>query len=237
MRVHPNWAGGEWHCRNCSPDQRWHSKYDYVMKRDGLTFAEAKTLIDGPQGAASKPQEDPKTYPDRHGCTWADYTAWGAVLQPYADFDGNVYEALFFPDSSGGRYRLFNHPKSKFKPSQTNQDPVLFGLPEAVQLANTTSQTCLYLVNGQPSVIACQAHGVPAFAIPGGEGNIAGYLTKTLLPLLMAHWTGPIRVVLDGAPPATKQRRPWSTRSPQLAILMWPRWTLARATTPPTCVC
>jgi hypothetical protein len=203
FRAHPAWQGGEWHCRNCSPDDRWHSIYDYAMKRDGLTFIEAKTLIDGPQGASSKPLEDPQTYPDRHGCTWADYATWGATLDLFTDYgkgpsSGQVFDGLFFPDASGGRWRLFNHPKSKFMPAQAGQDAVLYGVPEAVKLANATGQDMLYLVNGQPSVIACHAHGVPAFTVPGGESGIAGHLTKTLYPLLMAHWSGKIRVVLDG---------------------------------------
>ncbi len=203
FRVHPNWKGGEFWCRSCSPDDHWHSIYDYAMKRDGITFAEAKTLIDGPQGAASKPLEDPKDYPSKHGCTWADYGAWGAKLDLFTDYgkgpsSGQVFDGLFFPDASGGRWRLFNHPKSKFMPAQAGQAAVLYGLPEAVSLANATGQKQLYLVNGQPSVIACHAHGVPAFAVPGGEAGIAGHLTKSLIPDLMARWTGPIRVVLDG---------------------------------------
>jgi hypothetical protein len=209
MRVHPSWQGGEWHCRNCSPDDRWHSVYDYVMKRDGLTFVEAKELIDGPGSTKAKAPEDPQQYPAKHGCSWADYATWNAAMVPWIDYrkdkngqslptTGQTFDAILFLDATGGRYRIFNHPDLKFIPVNTNQAPVLYGLPEAVLLANQTGQQMLYLVNGQPSVIACHAHGIPAFTIPGGEGNIAGFLRKGLLQHLMVHWTGPIRVCFDG---------------------------------------
>ena len=207
FHAHPNWKGGEWHCNQCSPDERWHSVYDYVMKRDGLTFVEAKELIDGPGSTKTKTApDDPQQYPTNHGCTWADYAKWQAALVPWIDYrkgqptTGQTFEAIFFNDSAGGKYRIFNHPdpKVKFLPASTGQKPVLYGITEAVQLANQTGQHELYLVNGQPSVIACHAHGVPAFTIPGGEGNIAGALRKGLLNQLLAHWAGPIRVALDG---------------------------------------
>lgn len=207
FRVHPNWQGGEWHCRGCSPDERWHSAYDYLMKRDGLTFVEAKEAIDGPGSTKTKTApDDPQQYPTNHGCTWADYAKWQAALVPWIDYrpsvptSGQTFEAIFFNDAAGGKYRIFNHPdpKVKFLPASTGQKPILYGISEAVQLANQTGQHELYLVNGQPSVIACHAHGVPAFTIPGGEGNIAGALRKGLLNQLLAHWAGPIRVALDG---------------------------------------
>jgi hypothetical protein len=109
-----------------SPDSRWHSIYDYAMKRDGPGSS-----------ASSKPVEDPQTYPDRHGITWADIAKWGASLQLFTDYgkgpsQGQVFDSLFFPDVSGGRWRLFNHPKSKFMPANAGQDAVFYGLPEAV---------------------------------------------------------------------------------------------------------
>lgn len=206
FRVHPNWQGGEWHCRGCSPDERWHSVYDYVMKRDGLTFVEAKEAIDGPGSTKTKAPEDPQQYPTNHGCTWADYAKWQAALVPWIDYrkgqptTGQTFDAIFFNDSAGGKFRVFNHPdpKIKFIPAATGQSAVLYGIAEAVQLANQTGQHELYLVNGQPSVIACHTHGIPAFTIPGGEGNIAGALRKGLLNQLLAHWAGPIRVAFDG---------------------------------------
>jgi hypothetical protein len=209
FRAHPNWQGGEWHCRNCSPDDRWHSIYDYVMKRDGLTFIEAKEQIDGPGSTKAKAPDDPQQYPAQHGCSWADYAAWGAALVPYIDLrtdknkqplptTGQTFEAILFNDATGGRFRVFNHPDLKFVPLQAGQAPVLYGLSEAVQLANQTGQQMLYLVNGQPSVIACHVHGVPAFTIPGGEGSVAGFLRKGLLQHLLAYWAGPIRVCFDG---------------------------------------
>jgi hypothetical protein len=161
-------------------------------------------VVGGTSNNSSKSVEDPQTYPDRHGCTWADFAKFGAKQEVWLDYRKNVatsgqtFDAIFFPDATGGRYRLFNHPDSKFIPAQPKQGPVLYGLQEAVALASSSGQDTLYLVNGQPSVIACQAHGVPAFTVPGGEGGIAGHLEKVLFPTLLAFWAGKLRIVLDG---------------------------------------
>jgi hypothetical protein len=181
-----------------------------LIKRDGVTLAAAQQQLGIANGTSTpKPPEDPQQYPVKHGATWADFAKWSVKLEPWIDYrknkdgtptptTGQTFEALFFPDATGGRYRIFNHPKTKFMPAHNSQDPVLYGLMEAVQLAQATGQDTLYLVNGQPSVIACHAHGVPAFAVPGGEPGVAGHLEKTLLPTLIALWPGAIRVVFDG---------------------------------------
>src|SRR5262245_28894077 len=128
LRVQPNAPGGpRWWCRRCSPDSRWHGPAEWLIRLESITLTEAKQRLglatNGTVPAAAKPSEDPQTYPDRHGCTWADYTKWGAKLQLFTDYtrgkigSGKVFDAVFFPDASGGRYRLFNHPDSKFMPS------------------------------------------------------------------------------------------------------------------------
>lgn len=197
MRVQPNWKGGQWWCRQCSPDDRWHSAADYLIKRDGITFKEAQEKLGI---APSKPvqPDDPQTYPTRHGATWADFNAWGARLDTYVDMaTGAAFDAIFFDDAAGGKYRLFGH-NAKFKPARSGQSPCWYGLAEAVILAKTVGQKAIVLVNGQPSVIACHAHGVPAFTIPGGEGNLVTYMNQGLLPQLQAIWQGEILVLLDG---------------------------------------
>lgn len=197
FKVHPNWGGGEWWCRGCSPDERWHSAADYLIKRDGISFREAQEKLGLAPNKPVQP-EDPQTYPDRHGATWADFAKWDAKLDSYTDFkDGATYDAIFFNDRTGGRYRLFGS-KAKFKPATTGQAPCWYGLAEAVILAKTTGQRSIVLVNGQPSVIACHAHGIPAFTIPGGEGNLVTYMKAGLLPELKALWSEPITVALDG---------------------------------------
>jgi DNA primase len=49
FRVQPNGSkkeGGRWYCRGCG-EGRWHDVFDYVMRRDGLNFPQAKKLIEG----------------------------------------------------------------------------------------------------------------------------------------------------------------------------------------------
>jgi DNA primase len=47
FRVQPERpGGGRWWCRQCSPDERWHSAIDYVMQRYSKDFREACAYLD-----------------------------------------------------------------------------------------------------------------------------------------------------------------------------------------------
>src|SRR5438128_12353476 len=45
FRVQPE--KGLWFCRQCSPDGRWQDAIAFVMKRDGVPFAEACRILGG----------------------------------------------------------------------------------------------------------------------------------------------------------------------------------------------
>jgi DNA primase len=70
FRVQPERpGGGRWWCRQCSPDERWHSAADYVMQRYGMDFWEACAYLEGkPLGGDREPargnQEETKRKPE-----------------------------------------------------------------------------------------------------------------------------------------------------------------------------
>ena len=132
-----------------------HGTYkDHAGNEQGSLYDLANKLADHLNRSNLRPgktvvtklAEDPQTYSDRHGCTWADYTRWGAKFRWFTDYtrgkpsSGKVFAAVYFPDSSGGHYRLFGHPKAKFMPVGTKQEPVLYGLPEAIFSAASSRQ-------------------------------------------------------------------------------------------------
>lgn len=204
LRVQPE--QGQWWCRQCSPTEHWNSAADYVMQRDTVSFVEAKQILglaDDQQRTTAPEQADPHTYAQAHGCTWADFEAWGCewgMFRYIPDRKGKDYPGIWFPEpedsTATGRIRFFGAP-SKWAPSAKGMTPVLWGLPKAMALALTTGQP-LVLVNGQSSVIAMQARGIAAFAIPGGEGGIAGRLCNNLAAQLKGVWSRDVIVLLDG---------------------------------------
>jgi DNA primase len=58
-RFHVQPATGLWRCRQCSPDQRWQDAIAFVMRRDGVPFAEACSLL----GASSSELGEMKRLP------------------------------------------------------------------------------------------------------------------------------------------------------------------------------
>jgi len=208
-RFRVNIDNDTWWCRQCSPDQRWHDKYEYVKRKFGIGYKEAKEKIDGPQ-AGGQPQVDPLAdYPAAHGCTWAAFASWGARIEPFCDYrknqptHGQLFDAIFFPadpyhpNDGRGQWRIFGLD-AKFLPAQPGQKDYWYGLKQAAALALATQQP-LVIVNGKPSVIACTAQGVAATAIPGGETGLATRLKKLMKELLAVYPRDkPITVLLDG---------------------------------------
>jgi len=138
----------------------------------------------------------PEIYAEAHGCTWEDFTRAGCTWVRFR-WRGKEYDAIRFPEGDGARMRLFGSP-DKWVPERKGMSPRLWGLSRAVKLAHEQGDPALLLVNGQSSVIALQSARLPAFTIPGGEGNIAGFLMRGLAAEVQTVWQGPIVVMLDG---------------------------------------
>ena len=138
----------------------------------------------------------PDVYAEAHGATWDDFTRAGCAWVRFR-WKGKEYDAIRFPEGDGARMRLFG-ADDKWVPERKGMSPRLWGLSRAMKLAHEQGDPALLLVNGQSSVIALQAAHLPAFTIPGGEGNIAGFLRRGLAEEARAAWQGPIVVMFDG---------------------------------------
>ena len=70
FRVQPE--RGQWHCRQCSPDERWQDAIAYAMRRDGVDFREAcdrlaggaalSTIVNKPHAAPAAAAEPSDTW-------------------------------------------------------------------------------------------------------------------------------------------------------------------------------
>jgi hypothetical protein len=172
-------ARAYWKCRRC----------DYWETDDA-----------GPRGVTqdTTPMEPmtPDAYALAHGATWADFERAGCAWIRHR-WRGTEYDAIRFPEGNGARLRLFGS-SDKWIPESKGMRPVLYGLRRAIKLARESGDPAILLVNGHSSVIALQAAGIPAFTVPGGEGNIAGYLRRDLMGELTDAWDGSVAIMLDG---------------------------------------
>lgn len=167
----------------------WH---DHVTGESGSLYELAEKLgIPTPKAAQPASTKRGYTgladYAQAHGVTAQAYAAWGWTE---AQRDGRP--ALEFPTASGPRWRFLDDQKPPFT-SPAGYQPCWYGLGEAAILAQASGQP-LVLTNGEPSVIAAQAHGVAAASITN-SGERA--LPAPLLAELCAAWTGPILIALD----------------------------------------
>lgn len=75
--------------------------------------------------------------------------------------------ALRYPTARGDRIRFLDQQKPKYKFATTGHE-TLYNVGRVLELLRAGADT-LYLVNGEPSVWACHAEGVPAFCLCVGE--------------------------------------------------------------------
>lgn len=167
----------------------WH---DHVTGESGSLYELAEKLgIATPKAAQLASTKRGYTgladYAQAHGVTAAAYANWG-----WAETVRDGRPALQFPTASGPRWRFLDDQKPPFT-SPAGYQPCWYGLQEAAILAQASGQP-LVLTNGEPSVIAAQAHGVAAASITN-SGERA--LPASLLAELKAAWTGPILIALD----------------------------------------
>lgn len=173
-------ARAYWKCRQC----------DYWEHEGGAPGLHI--VKDG----APMEQMTPERYAQAHGATWDDFQRAGCTWLRYR-WKGREYDAIRFPEGEGGRIRLFG-ADDKWVPERRGMAPVLWGFRRAVRIAQERDLPALLLVNGHSSVIPLQVAGIPAFTVPGGEGNIAGYLRRGLIEEVRDGWQGQIVVMLDG---------------------------------------
>lgn len=109
-----------------------------------------------------------------------------------------IRRALRLTTDAGPRWRLIDEDKPRPKywhPTRTHLDSnkAWYRLGEAVALAAQVGY--LALCNGEASVVAAQAQGVPAVCETGGGEKAT---PPQLLQLVRALWQGPVLVALDG---------------------------------------
>jgi DNA primase len=160
FRVQP--MRHRWWCRQCSPDQRWHSAADYLMQRDGLTFLEAATYLREHYG-----------------------TKTGASNGKYAGGTKRV-TSYYYKDEQGKtlfRKDRIDLPDGKKSFSLYQPDPdkpggwllgiqgvarVLYRLP---QLVAAPAETPILITEGEKCVEAVVARGYTATCNFNGAGN------------------------------------------------------------------
>lgn len=101
--------------------------------------------------------------------------------------------ALRYPTARGDRIRFLDDKKPKYK-FATSGHETLYNVGRALDLLRA-GQTTLYLVNGEPSVWACHAEGVPACCLCIGEKAPSIEAVDALREVLAGLPT-PVRVVV-----------------------------------------
>lgn len=174
---------------------------DFVSGEKGSLYTLAKALgISTPQRTAARETSSPrslKAYAESMGMT-EDYL----LAKGWVEGTHENRPCIFVPNQSGWRQaRYLDGAKPKWKPEfplekdeEGRAKLAFYGTSEAKKIAAAKKLEFLVLVNGASSVEALQNRGVPAFAIVGGEQNIA---RKTYTNRIMQAWDKSILIALD----------------------------------------
>lgn len=156
------------------------------------------------------PEQSPAVDTKRTYTGLADYAqAHGVPVEVFGGAgwtEGHAVDrrpCLQFMVNGQKRWRFIDGQKPTFK-SQPGFKACWYGLERAVTLAKKHDMSALVLCNGEPSVVAAQYHGVPAFAESGGEKS----LRPSSLKELREKWQGAVWIALDcdGKGKATAQK-------------------------------
>lgn len=101
-------------------------------------------------------------------------------------------KCLKFPTVNGCKVRYLDGDKPKFQPTEMGYKLCWYGLKYGIPMAY--DKQLLVITNGEPSVIAAQAVGIPAICHTGGE--TAG-IPDSLINDLTPRYQGEIIVALD----------------------------------------
>lgn len=137
------------------------------------------------------PVSDLAQYAKDHNATEQDFVNAGWKV---GEHQGR--KCFIVPHSDGiDRARFLDSGDPKWKPVKSGAQPVWYGLDRAITLARDKT---IVMCNGQPSVIAGQTNGVPAFAQTDGEGKeITPQNLKMLVALCKEHGLKVV-IALDG---------------------------------------
>ncbi len=215
--------GGDtyWQCRS---DTCAHKEYDRNGQPSGVAYRGSKITLAQAEAPQALPAEAPMPYADladyahRHGADvqifvdagWADCTLYEFEY----DHDGKTgtsftetptkrhrnskpYKAIRFETDAAPRYRLLNYsnPKTKYwhaAKTHAGSAKVWYRLSEALTLATGLP---VVLCNGEASVVAAQACGIPAICVAGGNESSA--IPEHLLAELGRRFSASVIVALD----------------------------------------
>lgn len=85
FRVQPfNKEGGRWFCRKCGGD-RWNDVIDYLMRRNNISFPEAKRIVDGESPIAPFVRKPAPVQAPQHQAEY-DVEVWQARAREFATY-------------------------------------------------------------------------------------------------------------------------------------------------------
>ena len=146
FRVQP--SKGQWWCRQCSPDERWHSAADYIMKRDSISFPEAAQRL----GIGT---DRPRAEPD----TWDYHNAEGQL----------IYQVVRFVKQGEKSYAQRVPHGSEWTWGLNGTAPTIYHLPEVLQAA--AAGATIYIAEGEKCADALRRLGLVATTNSGGAGK------------------------------------------------------------------
>jgi hypothetical protein len=127
-------------------------------------------------------------YAQAHGVTADKLTEMGWEQVTYQGRD-----AIKFPVAKDiYRYRFLDDGKPRYI-NESGYVRVWYGLGHAIEYANENNLDYIVLCNGEISTVSGKCHGLPAFAMAGGESSIP----DDLLESLNAAWHKTIITALD----------------------------------------
>lgn len=180
-----------------APDGEHGAFYDHA---DGGRSAEKGTLYELAKLLnIPLPEQSPAVDTKRKYTGLADYAlAHGVPVDVFVKAgwtEGHTVKArscLQFTVNGLKRWRFLDGGKPTFT-SEPGFKACWYGLERAITLAKKNNLPALVLCNGEPSVVAAQHFGLPAFAESGGEKSLRAVTLKEL----REKWHGAVWIALD----------------------------------------
>lgn len=177
-------------CMTFDADGEHGAYHDHVSGDSGTLYDLAKAMgiaLPERESEIRKGYASLEEYALAHGVEPEVFTEAGWI-----ETEHQGRPCLKFPTANGAKVRFLDGEKPKFKPVETGYHLCWYGLKFGIPMAYTKG--VLVITNGEPSVIAAQAAGIPAICHTGGE--TAG-IPDTLIDDLTPRYQGEIIVALD----------------------------------------
>lgn len=168
FRVQPsNKEGGRWYCRHCGGG-KWNDACDYIMRRNSVTFPEAKRLLDGDSPFAPITRKPQPEQAPQHQAEY-DTEVWAARAMEFTAYcEGMLLSDAGFPtvdwlaDDRGIATEVICRARLGYNPKDIWDAPERWGYPK--------SHEKIYLSHGLviPNI---DTAGIHAIKIRRGEAD------------------------------------------------------------------